>query len=156
MDRRGWLMRDDVNIDRLIPQKPPMRIVEGVRAIDDSNIESLACVRDTWPTVANGRAKTLMLVELVAQTAAVLQGWKERHEKSVGEGGLLVGIQGAKFASPSIPVGTNLVCTVRISHGVQTYLAFDGEVRDDKGTVWLTGSIQAFRPEPAPQPGETP
>jgi len=149
-------MRDDVDIDRLIPQKPPMRIVEGVRAIDDSAIESVATVCDTWPTVQDGRAKTLMLVELIAQTAAVLQGWKERHEKPMGEGGLLVGIHGAKFASATIPVGTHLVCAVCISHGVQSYLAFDGEVRDDKGTVWLTGSIQAFRPEPAPQSGETP
>ena len=95
-----------------------------------------------------------MLVELIAQTAAVLQGWKERHEKEIGEGGLLVGVQGAKFAVPTIPVGTNLVCTVRISHGVQSYLAFDGEVRDETGTVWLTGSIQAFRPE-SPQNQET-
>lgn len=147
-------MRDDVNIDRLIPQQPPMRIVEAVAAIDEQSIESTCRVRTTWPTVEDGKARTLMLVELIAQTAAVLQGWKERHEKETGEGGLLVGAQGVKFAVPTIPVGTNLVCAVRISHGVQSYLAFDGEVRDDQGTVWLTGSIQAFRPE-GPQNQET-
>lgn len=147
-------MRDDVNIDRLIPQRPPMRIVEAVAAIDELSIESTCTVRASWPTAADGEARTLMLIELIAQTAAVLQGWKERHEKEIGEGGLLVGVQGAKLAAPSIPVGTNLVCAVRISHGVQSYLAFDGEVRDDKGAVWLTGSIQAFRPE-SPQNQET-
>jgi predicted hotdog family 3-hydroxylacyl-ACP dehydratase len=147
-------MRDDVNIDRLIPQRPPMRIVEAVAAIDELSIESTCTVRASWPTAEDGKARTLMLVELIAQTAAVLQGWKERHEKEIGEGGLLVGVQGAKLAVPTIPVGTNLVCAVRISHGVQSYLAFDGEVRDETGTVWLTGSIQAFRPE-SPQNQET-
>lgn len=140
-------MRDDVDIERLIPQRPPMRIVEAVAAIDEFSIESTATVRETWPTAEDGKARSSMLIELVAQTAAVLQGWKERHEKEIGEGGLLVGVQGAKLAAATIPVGTNLVCSVRISHGVQSYLAFDGEVRDDKGTVWLTGSIQAYRPE---------
>ncbi len=140
-------MRNDVDIDRLIPQRPPMRIVEAVAAIDEVSIESTTTVRASWPTAKDGNARTLMLVELIAQTAAVLQGWKERHEKETGEGGLLVGVQGAKLAAATIPVGTNLVCAVRISHGVQSYLAFDGEVRDDQGTVWLTGSIQAFRPE---------
>lgn len=140
-------MRDDVDIERLIPQRPPMRIVEAVAAIDELSIESTATVRETWPTAEDGKARSSMLIELVAQTAAVLQGWKERHEKEIGEGGLLVGVQGAKLAAATIPVGTNLVCSVRISHGVQSYLAFDGEVRDDKGTVWLTGAIQAYRPE---------
>jgi len=147
-------MRDDVDIERLIPQRPPMRIVEAVAAIDEVSIESRSTVRTSWPTVQDGKARSLMLIELIAQTAAVLQGWKERHQKESGEGGLLVGVQGAKFAAASIPVGTVLVCTVRISHGVQSYLAFDGEVRDDQGVVWLTGSIQAFRPE-SPQNQET-
>jgi predicted hotdog family 3-hydroxylacyl-ACP dehydratase len=95
-----------------------------------------------------------MLIEFIAQTAAALQGWKERHEKEVGEGGLLVGVQGAKLADAAIPVGTQLRCAVRISHGAQGYRAFDGEVRDDQGTVWLTGSIQAFRPENPDKPGD--
>jgi predicted hotdog family 3-hydroxylacyl-ACP dehydratase len=150
-------MTDNIDIERLIPHRPPMRLVEAVAKIDDLSIECAATVRESWPTAHAGQARTLMLVELIAQTAAVLQGWKERHQKEVGEGGLLVGIHGARFAAAAIPVGTQLCCAVRISHGAQSYLAFDGEVRDDQGTLWLTGSIQAFRPEgPLPQanPGE--
>lgn len=150
-------MSIDVDLDRLIPQRPPMRIVEGVAALDDHSIESTCTVRDTWPTATRdhddgqiGTVRTLMLIELVAQTAAVLQVWRERHEKEVGEGGLLVGIHGAKLAAPTIPVGTQLRCAVRISHGAQSYLAFDGEVRDaEQGTLWLSASIQAYRPESA-------
>jgi predicted hotdog family 3-hydroxylacyl-ACP dehydratase len=140
-------MTSHIDLDRLLPHRPPMRIVEDVIAIDDASIESVCTVRDSWPTAQDGQVRTLMLLELIAQTAAVLQGWKERHEDSVGQGGLLVGIPAARFAAPSVPVGTKLWCAVRISHGAQSYLAFDGEVRDEGGMALLTGSIQAFRPD---------
>ncbi len=145
-------MTDDIDLDRLIPHRPPMRIVEGVKSLGDLSIESVCTVRDSWPTARDGQVRTVLLVELMAQTAAILQDWRERHEKVIGEGGLLVGIPTAKLAKPSIPVGTKLSCTVRISHGVQSYLAFDGEVRDQAGALLVVGSVQAFRPE---EPGKT-
>lgn len=142
-----------IEIEKLIPHRLPMRLVEEIVRVDESSAETAAVVRDTWPTVADGQARTLVLIELVAQSAAVLQGWKERHDKEVGEGGLLVGIHSAIPSQPAIPVGTRLVCQVRISHGATNYLAFEGEVRDAASVVWLTGAIQAFRPELAAQPG---
>jgi predicted hotdog family 3-hydroxylacyl-ACP dehydratase len=149
-------MREDMDLDRLIPHRPPMRLVEEVAFIDETSIEVACTVRGTWPTVDHGHAQTLILVELIAQTAGALQGWRERHEKPIGEGGLLVGIPDARFAVPRIPVGTPLRCAVRVAHGAQSYLAFDGEVRDDHGKSWLTGSIQAFRPDNLDVLGVTP
>ena len=144
-----------IEIEKLIPHRLPMRLVEEIVRVDDISIETAATVRDTWPTAEGGQARTLVLIELLAQSAAVLQGWKERHDKEAGEGGLLVGIHSAIPARPVIPVGTRLVCQVRISHGATNYLAFEGEVRDAASVVWLTGAIQAFRPELAAQPGES-
>jgi predicted hotdog family 3-hydroxylacyl-ACP dehydratase len=124
-----------------------MRLVESITSADDANIVTRAQVRDTWPTVREGRAQTLILIELIAQTAAVLQGWRERSEGKAGIGGLLVGIPETKPQAATIPVGTPLVCTVNISHGAQNYLAFTGQVAGADGGLWLTGSIQAYRPD---------
>jgi predicted hotdog family 3-hydroxylacyl-ACP dehydratase len=143
-------MNDDaanIDIEKLIPHRLPMRLVESVASVDDDSIQTTAVVRDTWPTAGNGRAQTLILIELVAQTAAVLQGWRERNENKAGIGGLLVGIPEAKPQAPTIPVGTSLVCSVHISHGAQNYLAFTGQVEGTDGVLWLTGSIQAYRPD---------
>jgi predicted hotdog family 3-hydroxylacyl-ACP dehydratase len=140
-------MRDDVDLDRLMPHRPPMRLVEGVNAIDDEWVESVCTVRDSWPSARDGQVPSLMLAELVAQSAALLQGWKERHDSECGRGGLLVGIPTARFAAATVPVGIRLVCVVRPTHGTQFYAAFDGEVRDTDGKVWFTGAIQAFRPD---------
>jgi predicted hotdog family 3-hydroxylacyl-ACP dehydratase len=152
-------MNDDdphIDVERFIPHRLPMRLVETVVRVDDETIETTALVTEAWPTVRDGRAQTLMLIELIAQTAAVLQGWRERHENKAGIGGLLVGIPEAKPHTATIPVGTQLVCSVRISHGMQNYLAFTGQVADVNSVVWLTGSIQAFRPDTMETPGDSP
>jgi len=152
-------MNDDappIDIEQLIPHRLPMRLVETVKKVDDDSIETTAVVRDTWPTARNGRVQTLILIELLAQTAAALQGWRERHEDKAGIGGLLVGIPEARSQLAPLPIGTQLVCSVRISHGVHNYLAFTGQVADANGVLWLTGSIQAFRPETMETSGESP
>jgi predicted hotdog family 3-hydroxylacyl-ACP dehydratase len=142
-----------IDIEKLIPHRLPMRIVEEIVTVSERAIETAATVRDSWPTAKGGEARTLVLVELIAQTAAVLQGWKERHEKERGIGGLLVGIHHATPARPTVPVGTQLRCSVQISHGATNYLAFEGQVKDAAGVVWLSGAIQAFRPDMDAQPG---
>jgi predicted hotdog family 3-hydroxylacyl-ACP dehydratase len=152
-------MNDDVahiDIEQLIPHRLPMRLVEAVVDIDNESIKTTAVVKNTWPTARNGHARTLILIELIAQTAAVLQGWRERHEGKAGMGGLLVGIPEANPQAATIPVGTHLVCSVRISHGMQNYLAFTGQVAGQSGVLWLTGSIQAFRPHTMETLGELP
>jgi predicted hotdog family 3-hydroxylacyl-ACP dehydratase len=146
----------DLAIERLIPHRLPMRLVEIVDRADQESIETRCTVRDAWPTVQHGSARTLMLVEVVAQSAAALQGWRERHEHATGQGGLLVGVPIAKLASPTIPVGTELLCKVQITHGVQSYMAFDGTVTDRAGVLWLSASIQAYRPDASDLSGESP
>ena len=135
------------DIEKLIPHRLPMRLVEGIVRVDDNAILTTSVVRDTWPTANGGIVRTLVLVELIAQSAAALQGWKERHEREMGIGGLLVGIHTAKPRLPAVSVGTRLTCSVHISHGATNYLAFEGEVKDDAGVLLLSGAIQAFRPD---------
>jgi predicted hotdog family 3-hydroxylacyl-ACP dehydratase len=141
------------DVEKLIPHRLPMRLVEEMVRVDDQSIETTAVVRETWPTAENGCVRSIVLVELVAQSAAVLQGWKERHEKEAGIGGLLVGIQQATPTQPTVAIGTRLVCNVRISHGAPNYRAFEGEVKDAASMVLLTAAIQAYRPDLDAQPG---
>jgi predicted hotdog family 3-hydroxylacyl-ACP dehydratase len=143
------------DIEKLIPHRAPMRLVQTISRIDDESIEIASVVQDSWPTARDGRVRTVVLIELVAQSAAALQGWRERHERERGVGGLLVGVHEAKLHKPFLPVGSHLRCFVRISHGAPNYLAFAGRVEDADGTQWLSGSIQAFRPETPIQPGDS-
>jgi predicted hotdog family 3-hydroxylacyl-ACP dehydratase len=106
--------------------------------------------------VRDGQAQTVLLIELLAQTAAVLQGCRERAEDKPATGGLLVGISAMQTTKPRIPVGTQLVCSVKVAHGFQNYLTFEGRVADTTGALWLTGAIQAYRPDSLETPGAKP
>jgi predicted hotdog family 3-hydroxylacyl-ACP dehydratase len=144
------------DIEKLIPHRAPMRLVQAITRIDDESIETASVVQDSWPTARDGCVRTLVLIELVAQTAAALQGWRERHDRESGAGGLLVGVHEAKLHKAVLPVGSHLRCFARISYGAPKYLAFEGRVEDADGTRWFSGSIQAFRPPAPVQPGDSP
>jgi predicted hotdog family 3-hydroxylacyl-ACP dehydratase len=140
-------MNDAAEVESLIPHRLPMRLVERFEPPVEDSIVAFAEVRESWPTVRDGSARTLMLIEVIAQTAAVMQGFRERAQDKPATGGLLVGISAMQTTKPRIPVGTHLVCNVSVSHGVQNYLAFEGRVTDTTGALWLTGAIQAYRPD---------
>ncbi len=132
-----------------------MRLAESVVRVDDESIEVEAVVHDAWPTARDGQVRTLVLIELIAQAAAALQGWRERQKNQPATGGLLVGVPAAKLYAATIPVGTRLRCCARISHGAPNYLAFDGLVTDADGLLWLSGSIQAYRPDAPIETGDS-
>jgi len=140
-------MNGAAEVESLIPHRLPMRLVESFETPTEEGIVAFAEVRASWPSVCHGSAQTLILIELIAQSAAVLQGFRERAANKPATGGLLVGLPTVQITRPRIAVGTQLVCNASIYHGVQNYLAFEGRVTDTTGTLWLTGSIQAYRPD---------
>jgi predicted hotdog family 3-hydroxylacyl-ACP dehydratase len=149
-------MNEAIDIEALIPHRRPMRLVEEVVTVEAEAIVTASVVRDTWPTAERGSVRALVLVELIAQSAAVLQGWNERRDGKTATGGLLVGIPQATPCQPTVPLGARLLCSVRITHGAPNYLAFEGEVKDTGGVLWLTAAIQAFRPDEHLPSGESP
>jgi predicted hotdog family 3-hydroxylacyl-ACP dehydratase len=124
-----------------------MRIVERVLATDDSSVETVTTVRETWPTVENGHARTLLLIELVAQSAAALVGWVERNNDTPTRLGYLVGVPHADIRRPLVAVGTVLNCRVRLTQAIENYRGFEGRVVDETGNELITATIQAIRPD---------
>jgi predicted hotdog family 3-hydroxylacyl-ACP dehydratase len=138
----------EIDIESYIPHRSPMRLVEKVVAVDDDEegIETACTVRDTWPSANNGLSRTVLLVEVIAQSAGVLMGWRERNEGDGRGQGLLVGVRHASTLRPLVPLGTPMHCRVRLTHGVTHYAAFEGRVVDDHGVQWIEAELQAFRP----------
>ena len=139
----------ELDIESFIPHRPPMRLVERVLSIEDGDTSTIVTcceVLPTWPTVANGRARTLLLLEVIAQSAGVLIGWRERNEADGPGQGLLVGVKDATIRQPFLPVNTQLRCHTELIHGVTHYAAFQGTVVDAHNVKWLEASLQAFRP----------
>ena len=100
----------DLDIDNLVPQRRPMRLIDEIIAITGHTATTVATVAPTWPTVVNGAAHVVVLIELVAQTAAAIGGYNAMTDPTDGHArkGMLVAIKQAAFAIDTIPLHTRI------------------------------------------------
>lgn len=128
-----------------------MRLIDTILEVDGEGATTSATVSADWPRDGLGAVPTILLVELVAQTAAVSGGFRERRETdSRGtHGGLLVGIKQASFRIRSLPMGARLVIRATIRPLLDHYKEILGEVRiDDTPVAEMTlQSLQLERGE---------
>jgi predicted hotdog family 3-hydroxylacyl-ACP dehydratase len=136
----------DLDIETMIPHRGRMRLIEKVVAVDDQRALTAATTSEDWPLYRDGAVDVLVTIELVAQTAAVLEGWKRLQTGCGGTTGWLVGIKSADFCLPRLSVPALLFTEVIRSYALEGYAVFGGTVRMDERIV-ATLSIQAFRPE---------
>jgi len=100
----------DIDIDTLVPHRRPLRLIDEIISISGNSATTAATVSPVWPTFANGAAHALVLIELVAQTAAVIGGYKAITDPSDGrvKKGMLVGIKQAAFMMDAIPLNARI------------------------------------------------
>jgi len=117
-----------------------------VVAVDDEKAVTFAAVTEDWPLYREGTIDILVTIELVAQTAALLEGWKRLKSKRGGATGWLVGIKKADFRYPRLSVPTTLITEAVKSYALERYAVFTGTVSSGSEVV-ATMQIQALRPE---------
>jgi predicted hotdog family 3-hydroxylacyl-ACP dehydratase len=136
----------DIDIEALIPHRDRMRLIDGVVAVDDEMAVTSATVTEDWPLYDKGSVDILVTIELVAQTAALLEGWKRLKSKRGGATGWLVGIKKADFRRPRLSVPATLITEVVRSYALEGYAVFTGTVSSGSEAV-ASMQIQALRPE---------
>jgi len=135
-----------MEIEALIPHRGRMRLIGEVMAVDDDRAITLYVVTEEWPLYRDGSVDALVTIELVAQTAALMEGWKRLKSGRGGTSGWLVGIKTADFRLPRIPLHAKLITETRKDYAMESYAVFEGTVRVGTEVVAVV-SIQAFRPE---------
>ena len=143
---RAARKRMDMEIGDLIPHRDRMRLIGEVMAVDDDRAVTLSTVTEEWPLYRDGSVDALVTIELVAQTAAILEGWKRLQSGRGGASGWLVGIKRADFRLPRIGLHAALITETRRDYAMESYAVFEGTVRVGAEVAAIV-SIQAFRPE---------
>jgi predicted hotdog family 3-hydroxylacyl-ACP dehydratase len=136
----------DLDIEKMIPHRSRMKLIETVLAVDDQRARTAATTSEDWPLFGDGSVDVLVTIELVAQTAALLEGWKRIQGGRGGATGWLVGIKSADFRRSRLPIAAALITEVTKSCALEGYAVFDGTVLL-KDEIVAVMSVQAFRAE---------
>ena len=135
-----------MDIEALIPHRGRMKLIGEVLSVDEDRAVTASAVTADWPLQRDGTVDVLVTIELVAQTAALLEGWKRQKSRRGSAKGWLVGIKKADFSMPRIPLPATLITEVRRDYALESYAVFEGTVRLGTELVAVV-SIQAFRPD---------
>ena len=133
-----------INIEELIPHREPIRIISEVIEIADDCAITGAVVKSNWPLFDGNGVNSLILIEAIAQTAALVEGYKKKKQRKPGVKGWLVGIKNAEFKQAKIPVNTRVVVSVKSMYSFDNYGVIEGTVKCGED-VLVVAVLQALR-----------
>jgi predicted hotdog family 3-hydroxylacyl-ACP dehydratase len=134
----------NIDIDSLIPHRGKIRIISGILEIKENSAISAATVNSDWPLYDGEAASSLVLIEAIAQTAAIIEGYKRKLRGESGVKGWLVGIKNAEFNVEKIPVDTDIIIILKNSYSFDNYGVVEGTVKSGE-KVLATATLQAMR-----------
>jgi len=135
---RGCVNPTDVRPDSILPHREPMLLIEEILVLDDSCAVTRSVATEKWPFCDGRNVSPIVLIELVAQTSGIHNGFirEKREGRAAGTRGWIVGIRQARFRVDALPVGTRLVTRT------ENQMEFEG-VRDICGRVEMDGRMVA-------------
>jgi predicted hotdog family 3-hydroxylacyl-ACP dehydratase len=134
----------NIDIDSLIPHREKIKIIDGILDIQEKSAISYAVVNPNWPLYDGEAVDALVLIEGIAQTAAIVEGYRRRQRGEDGVKGWLVGIKDAEFHVKKIGVDTKLIIMLESKYSFDHYGVVEGTVRSGDD-ILATATLQAIR-----------
>jgi predicted hotdog family 3-hydroxylacyl-ACP dehydratase len=122
----------NIDIDSLIPHRDRIKMISKVLEITPASAVAEATVNVNWPSFDGQAVSPIVLIEVVAQTGAVIDGYKRRLQGKTGGKGWLVGVKDAHFNIAEISLGTQIVASVSNSYSFDKYSVIKGIVKADE------------------------
>lgn len=119
----------NIDIESLIPHRAPIKMISEILDITPESAMAGAVVNSSWPLCDGNAVSPIVLIEIVAQTGAVIDGYKRKKQGKSGGKGWLVGVKDARFNVDGISVGTHLVASVGNSYSFDNYSVITGTVK---------------------------
>ena len=121
----------DIRIENLLPHRDRMLLIDEIIEVDDEKAVTGATVTDQWPFFDGQAVDSLILIELVAQTAGVTNGWvriKQRGKDSEKKG-WLVGIKQSRFFVDAISLNQRIITRAENQFEYESYRHIAGIAR---------------------------
>jgi len=128
----------DLNPENILPHRDRMLLVDSIIEVDDNGAVTRSVVTKKWPFFDGQNVRSIVLIELVAQTAGIHNGWirEKKYGPTADKKGWIVGIRQASLAVDAVPLNTGLIART------ENRMVFDG-FRDIYGSVEWESNIIA-------------
>ena len=129
--------RFDINIEDLLPHRNRMLLIDDILDIDDKAAVTRATATDQWPFFNGKTVDSLVLIELVAQTAGVTNGWFRINQrgKDSEKKGWLVGIKQSILYIDAISLNQRIITRAENQFQYESYRHISGIARIDSEIV---------------------
>jgi predicted hotdog family 3-hydroxylacyl-ACP dehydratase len=117
-----------IDIEGLIPHRDRIKMISEVLEITPESAVAGALVKPDWPLCDGSTVSPIVLIEVVAQTGALIDGYKRKKQGKPGGKGWLVGVKNARFNVDEIAVGAHLEVSVDNSYSFDNYSVIKGTV----------------------------
>ncbi len=143
------MMTDLLDLKTLVPHRGAMLLLSEIISFDEGQAATRAVVTETWPLTTAAGADPLVLIELVAQTAAVNNGYEIIRQQGPERDhrGWIVGIKSARLLVDRIALGTTLTIASRNQFAYENFREIAGTVKIENEVV-AEVTLQLMQAEP--------
>jgi predicted hotdog family 3-hydroxylacyl-ACP dehydratase len=119
-----------------------MKLIDEIIEVNEKTAVTQATVTDQWPFFSGESANSLVLIELVAQTAGISNCWEgiRKHGEHFITKGWLVGIKQAHFHIHAIPLSTLITTRTENQFMFENFIEILGTVEIGSkivAEIWL-------------------
>ena len=138
----------DIDIEQLIPHRDRMKLIYEIIESDDEKAVTESLVTEKWPLFRETYVNSIIIIELVAQTASVCIGYKElkKSDEKLDGKGWLVGIKNASFLIDKIALNSRITTCSRINFSFENYTQILGTAKTGSKLIGEV-NLQVFKSE---------
>ena len=121
----------DIKIEDLLPHRGRMLLIDEILEVDHNMAVTCATVTDNWPYFNGNGVNSLVLIEVVAQTAGINNGWVriQKHGKDSEKKGWLVGIKQSRFFVDTLALNARIITRAENQFEFEGYRQILGTAR---------------------------
>jgi predicted hotdog family 3-hydroxylacyl-ACP dehydratase len=120
-----------LDVNALLPHRGRMKLIDTIVSADTESAVTRTTVDSRWPLITKKRISPLMLIELVAQTAAVIYGVDAllSENGSANRRGWLVGVKRVRFGVDALYPGDEVIVQAEDRYKFETFREVAGIVQ---------------------------
>lgn len=135
-----------ITAERLVPHQPPARMVDALTAVAERSATVSATITATNPHCRDGRLTEAAHLELMAQAAAALHGYRcQVRSEGAAPRGMLVGARDFQVFQP-VRVGDALTISLHKEARLGTFGVLHSEIRRE-GTLVSKAELKTWHEE---------